>query len=122
MKTQISRLKALWQRELTFLLCAIVNSAATVSIWTYLWLPTPEMAIERVASRVRAGGHNIPRDTIVRRYEAGRRNFSELYRPLADTWQVFDNSVTPQNIVANGGRNLETTIYNAVAWTNITEL
>ena len=88
----------------------------------YLWLPTSELAIARVAARVRAGGHDIPRETIVRRYEAGRRNFSQLYRPLADTWQVYDNSVAPQRVVAYGGRNLETEIYDAAAWDVIIKL
>ena len=88
----------------------------------YLWLPSVELAIERVAARVRAGGHNIPHETIVRRYEAGRRNFSQLYRPLADTWQVYDNSIAPQRVVAYGGRNLATEIYDAVAWNVITNL
>ena len=37
----------------------------------YFWLPTPEQAIERVATRVREGGHNIPSDVIRRRYASG---------------------------------------------------
>lgn len=40
----------------------------------FFWLPTPEHAIERVAQRVREGGHNIPIDVIRRRYQAGIEN------------------------------------------------
>ena len=58
----------------------------------YLWLPATEMAIERVARRVEAGGHHIPGNVVSRRYERGRTNFFELYAPLADTWRVFDTS------------------------------
>src|SRR3990167_6621370 len=41
----------------------------------FLWLPSEEFAINRVAERVRMGGHNVPEDTIRRRYHAGLRNF-----------------------------------------------
>lgn len=40
-------------------------------IFLYLWLPSPQAAIERVAQRVSRGGHNIPAEVIVRRYAAG---------------------------------------------------
>jgi len=42
----------------------------------YLWLPTPEMAVERVAARVRAGGHSIPETVVRRRYGRSLSNFS----------------------------------------------
>ncbi len=58
----------------------------------FLWLPAPEMAVARVASRVEIGGHDIPRDVIHRRYFAGLRNFFSLYRPLVDAWRMYDNS------------------------------
>lgn len=67
----------------------------------YLWLENVELAIERVANRVLEGGHNIPEDTIRRRYEAGRRNFLELYLPLADEWRIFDNTTQPQLVDAS---------------------
>ena len=58
----------------------------------YVWLSSVELAIERVAARVASGGHNIPEATIIRRYNRGRRNFLELYMPIADCWRVYDNS------------------------------
>jgi len=58
----------------------------------YLRLPSPEMAIARVAERVRQGGHNIPEVVIRRRFAAGWRNFEELYRDLADAWVLYDNA------------------------------
>ena len=54
----------------------------------FLWVPNVDMAIERVRSRVRAGGHGVPEETIRRRFEAGLHNFFELYRPLAATWST----------------------------------
>ena len=60
----------------------------------FFWLPTPELAIERVAKRVQEGGHNIPEDVIRRRYDSGIRNFRALYMPACDFWTIYDNSGT----------------------------
>lgn len=59
----------------------------------FLWLPSADEAVARVAERVRAGGHHVPEKTIRRRYDAGLKNLLGIYLPLADTWQVVDNSV-----------------------------
>jgi predicted ABC-type ATPase len=58
----------------------------------FLALPNPEIAVARVASRVVAGGHNIPEITIRRRFKAGINNFYRTYRMLADSWALYDNS------------------------------
>ena len=58
----------------------------------YFWLPTPEQAIQRVAKRVSLGGHNIPTNTICRRYESSMRNLTSLYIPICDYWVIYDNS------------------------------
>lgn len=59
-----------------------------------LWLRSPELALERVRNRVVAGGHNVPEEVVRRRYRRGVRNFFDSYRPLADSWVVYDNSVS----------------------------
>lgn len=48
----------------------------------FFWLPTVEMAIKRVASRVKNGGHNIPQDVIKRRYFRGIENLFKIYISL----------------------------------------
>lgn len=58
----------------------------------FLALSSPELAIDRVAHRVEMGGHGIPKDTIVRRYRRGLRNFFETYEGLVDEWRFYDNS------------------------------
>ena len=58
----------------------------------FFWLPTIEMAINRVAIRVSEGGHNISKEIIARRYVRGIENFFKIYIPLCDEWAVFDNS------------------------------
>lgn len=83
----------------------------------YLWLRSPELAVERVAERVRVGGHDVPEETVRRRYVAGARNFFALYRPLADSWMVLDNSVAGKpRPVASGERDLATTVNADEVW------
>lgn len=65
----------------------------------FLWLPDANLAVNRVASRVLQGGHNIPEVDIRRRFDSGLRNFFDLYQPLAEDWLLFDASqITPQLI------------------------
>ena len=58
----------------------------------FLWLPSPEMSIARVAERVRSGGHYVPDAVVYRRYQRGLSNFFNLYKPLADQWRFYDNA------------------------------
>ena len=58
----------------------------------FLRLPTPEMAIARVGQRVSEGGHDVPEQTIRRRFDSGWSNFQSLYRDLVDEWVVYENS------------------------------
>ncbi len=55
-------------------------------------LPSVDFAIERVKLRVAKGGHNVPEQDIRRRYERSWDNFNTLYKPLADSWAIFDTS------------------------------
>jgi predicted ABC-type ATPase len=58
----------------------------------YLRLRSPRLALRRIAARVRQGGHAVPRADVVRRFSRGWDNFQRVYRPLADSWAVYDNS------------------------------
>jgi len=58
----------------------------------FLALPSADAAIERVAERVAQGGHAIPEEVIRRRFTAGRLNFENLYKPLANAWALYDSS------------------------------
>jgi len=62
-----------------------------VSIW-FLALPSPEVALARVAERVRHGGHQVPDSVVRRRFTAGLKNFETLYKPLVDAWVLYDNA------------------------------
>lgn len=68
----------------------------------FLWLKTEELAVSRVQERIKMGGHAVPEATIRRRYHAGLRNFFNLYRPIADSWKLYDNSDANQfNLIAS---------------------
>src|SRR5436309_6670143 len=71
----------------------------------FLWLESVDLAVNRVAARVRLGGHDVPEVTVRRRYARGLRNLFGLYLPIADSWQVFDNSRVgrPRLIAAGRG-------------------
>ncbi len=58
----------------------------------FLYLPSAETAIARVAERVRQGGHNIPEPVIRRRFDAGIANFRRHYQQAVDDWVLYDNT------------------------------
>ena len=72
----------------------------------YLWLNSPELAIERVRERVQAGGHNIPDSVVRRRYVMGLQYFFGTYLPVIDRWILADNSKPPFSIVAEGSKQV----------------
>lgn len=58
----------------------------------FLQLPSVDAALARVAQRVRQGGHDIPENTIRRRFDSGLNNFHQIYKPMVDVWLHFDNA------------------------------
>lgn len=68
----------------------------------FFWLDSVDLAIERVKTRVLEGGHNIPRQVIIRRYYAGLKNLFDIYIPICDYWMIFNNSQTPSELIAEG--------------------
>lgn len=64
-------------------------------------MPSDAHAIERVAQRVKEGGHNVPSEVIRRRYVAGIRNFFQIYMPIVDAWMLIENHSNPRIIVAD---------------------
>ena len=58
----------------------------------FLKLASADEAMARVRLRVQQGGHHIPEDVIRRRFDAGLKNFTQFYAPMADAWALYDNS------------------------------
>jgi predicted ABC-type ATPase len=86
----------------------------------FLWLPSADFAVQRVADRVRIGGHDVPEATIRRRYDSGLWNFFELYQPMATTWRMYDNSRwgRPKRI-ATGVENLAEKVWDRRLWQQV---
>ncbi|MDE6017484.1 MAG: zeta toxin family protein [Muribaculaceae bacterium] len=66
----------------------------------FFWLESPEVACRRVAHRVSEGGHNIPIETIFRRYWLGLENLFQIFMPIVDYWALYDNNFQP-NLIAD---------------------
>jgi predicted ABC-type ATPase len=68
----------------------------------YIRLASPQLALSRIASRVRQGGHDIPRADVIRRFKRGWTNFLEVYQPLADHWAIYENSESKPKLQERG--------------------
>jgi predicted ABC-type ATPase len=68
----------------------------------FLSLPSPELAVCRVRSRVAQGGHNVPEAIIRRRFDGGLRNFHNIYKGLVNSWTLCDNSGSVPRSIASG--------------------
>jgi len=82
----------------------------------FMWLPSAELALQRVADRVAFGGHDVPAATVRRRYRVGLRNFFELYRPLASTWRFYDTSGREPLLVAHQVEGAPVQVYDRKPW------
>lgn len=82
--TLASRTFAPWLKEL--------QARGYVLHLVFLWLPSAELALARVAQRVRRSGHAIEEKTVRRRHARSLENFHRLYTRLASTWLMMDNS------------------------------
>ncbi|MBD5340295.1 MAG: AAA family ATPase [Bacteroides sp.] len=79
----------------------------------FFWLPSPEMAVARVAKRVREGGHNIPIQTINRRYWLGLQNFFLIFSPIVDSWSFFQNTNITEEL-ANEDEVIDKETFNKI--------
>jgi predicted ABC-type ATPase len=66
----------------------------------FLWLPSADMSVIRVANRVRQGGHHVPETDIRRRFQSGLRNLFQRYRSVVDAWWLYDASRLPPTVIA----------------------
>jgi len=86
----------------------------------FLWLPSADMAVARVRERVLEGGHAVPEEVIRRRYDAGVKNFFQIYRPLATSWRFYDNSVRgARRLIASGALHQAAVVLEPDLWNNV---
>lgn len=86
----------------------------------FFWLHSVELAISRVETRVREGGHHIPENVIRRRYKSGLMNFFKLFLPRVDNWLFVNNSGDTYEIIAEGAMS-EITVNNVDQWKELKE-
>jgi predicted ABC-type ATPase len=83
---------------------SIINAAGRgfeITI-VFLFVDSADVCVERVAERVRKGGHNVPENDIRRRYHRSINNFWTSYRELADNWVVLYNGSSQLQDVSIG--------------------
>jgi predicted ABC-type ATPase len=66
----------------------------------FFWLNNVDLAKERVKTRVKEGGHNIPNKVIERRYIKGIKNLFDIYMDIVDGALIFDNSFGKHELIA----------------------
>jgi predicted ABC-type ATPase len=66
----------------------------------FFYLNSKALAVERVETRVAEGGHNIPKNVILRRYDNGLNNFFNIFKDSVTEWTLIDNSGRPYRIIA----------------------
>lgn len=89
-------------------------------ILLFLALDSQELALKRVKTRVKEGGHNIPEEVIRRRFEKGLHNLFNLYIPIVDKWLLIDNSGENFEFIGEG-TNVETIVKNEKIWISLKE-
>jgi len=76
----------------------------------FLFAVSPEILIERIAERVKKGGHFVPDEDVRRRFARGKRNFWSVYKNLADKWFLYYNLQNNFQMMATGEKNKVTVI------------
>lgn len=66
----------------------------------FLWIKSVKLALERIETRVKSGGHDVPAAIVRRRFGRSLPNFFLFYQPLAYTWAIFDNSEAEPKMIA----------------------
>lgn len=76
----------------------------------FLWIPSSGLAISRIKNRVLRGGHDVPAEDVIRRFNRSIANFFRLYQPLSDSWQLFNNAGSNPILIAQMKHGIMTLI------------
>ncbi len=88
----------------------------------FLSLPSPDLAVARVAERVLQGGHDVPEDVVRRRFAAGLGNLLTIYSDVMDTWQVYDNAeLTGPRLIASRAAGMTPVVADPHRWRKLKE-
>ena len=78
----------------------------------FFYLPSPQVAINRVAHRVRHGGHFISDDVVVRRYYLGLKNLKNIFVPIVDTWMIYGFKDDDYIMICKGTKGQECPLFD----------
>ncbi|MDD5464947.1 MAG: zeta toxin family protein [Candidatus Omnitrophica bacterium] len=81
------------------LLTSLKNKGYTINLF-FLWIPNAEFALGRIKDRVASGGHDVLAADVKRRFNRGIYNFFKYYKPLSDTWLLFNNADAIPRLIA----------------------
>jgi predicted ABC-type ATPase len=130
-RIMLERLRQLAQQKVSFAFettLAARSYASMLRDWkaegyairiSYFWVGSADLAVARVAERVRSGGHDVPEVTIRQRYARSMRNFFKLYRVLADTWRWYDNTMVGVSQVIAEGDGTGERVFDQPTWQQI---
>ncbi len=130
-RIMLNRIKELIEQKATFAFETTLTTKSYVNlikkanekkykiILLYFWLNSVELALARIEDRVKKGGHNIPNDVVIRRYERSLDNLINLFMPICDKWSIFDNSSDKMNLIAKGSSLKNNYILNHKIWKQI---
>lgn len=106
-------------RSVARLLTRAMGSGYRVHV-CYIWLPSADMAVARVAQRVAAGGHHVREDVVRRRFRRSLANAGKLSMMGAATWRIYDGSgVGPPQLVASASDGGLTIVHDPARWVEI---
>ena len=88
----------------------------------FLSLPDPDLAVARVAERVRHGGHHVSDVVVRRRFTSGLTSLFARYLENVDSWQVYDNAdVIDPRFIASRAFGMAPVIVDTVKWGRLME-
>ena len=68
----------------------------------YAFVDSAAVCMERIAVRVKNGGHDVPPEDVLRRYGRSKENFVKVYEPIVDHWMLYYNGGNDFVLVAHG--------------------
>lgn len=88
----------------------------------FLWLDSEDLAVSRVLNGVKEGGHNIPENTIRRRYHSGLRNLFQKYWELPNSILIYDTSNGLPEIICSKMQNENPKIFDLIKFNHIIDI
>ncbi|MDR2591874.1 MAG: zeta toxin family protein [Chitinispirillales bacterium] len=68
---------------------------------SFVFLDSSNLNIERIKNRVSLGGHNVPDEDVIRRFDKSIKNFWDIV-DIVDSWKLYYNSGDDFELIAEG--------------------